>query len=148
MDPKVCGKLLTHHRRGYGVDVGALRDQCPSGRTPEKAPRWDLTGTEGCSGGKVVLWLPGCFQGIRVYIGERSRSVELRGAHEGGGAPTPLGAPSYFVASLNYTPSLLDCICSKKDHPEGFIPFGFYLVFLFCKTQNRQKNRNWHWASG
>ena len=26
MDPKVCGKLLTHHRRGYGVDVEALRD--------------------------------------------------------------------------------------------------------------------------
>ena len=28
---------------------------------------------------------PGCFQGISVYIGERSRSVEPRGAHEGGG---------------------------------------------------------------
>ena len=23
---KVCGKLLTTHRRGYGVDVEALRD--------------------------------------------------------------------------------------------------------------------------
>ena len=42
---------------------------------------------------------PGCFHGIRVYIGERSRSVELRGAHEGGGAPTPLGAPSCPVAA-------------------------------------------------
>ena len=29
----------------------------PSGRSPEKAPRWDLTGTEVCGGGKVVLWL-------------------------------------------------------------------------------------------
>ena len=29
MDPKVCGKLLTHHRRGYGVDVEALRDRFP-----------------------------------------------------------------------------------------------------------------------
>ena len=26
MDPKVPGKLLTVHRRGYGVDVEALRD--------------------------------------------------------------------------------------------------------------------------
>ena len=26
MDPKVYGKLLTTHRRGYGVDVEALRD--------------------------------------------------------------------------------------------------------------------------
>ena len=42
---------------------------------------------------------PGYFQGIRVYIGEGSRSVELRGAHEGGGAPSPLGAPSYLVAA-------------------------------------------------
>ena len=29
MDPKVCGKLLTHHRRGYAVDVEALRDRIP-----------------------------------------------------------------------------------------------------------------------
>ena len=28
----------------------------PSGRTPEKAPRWDLTGTEGCGGGIRFLW--------------------------------------------------------------------------------------------
>ena len=28
---------------------------------------------------------PGCFQGICVYIGERSRSVEQKGAHKGGG---------------------------------------------------------------
>ena len=30
---------------------------------------------------------PGCFRGIWIYIGGRSRSVELRGAHKGGGAP-------------------------------------------------------------
>ena len=68
MDPKVCGKLLTHHRRGYGVDVEALRDRFPSGGAPEKAPRWDLTGTEGCGGGKVVSWLPWKFLGyLRIY---------------------------------------------------------------------------------
>ena len=38
--------------------------QSPSGRMPEKAPRWDLTGTEGCGGGKVVSWLPWMFLGI------------------------------------------------------------------------------------
>ena len=58
MDPKVYGKLLTHHRRGYGVDVEALRDRSPLRRSAEKAPRRDLTGTEGCGGGKVVSWLP------------------------------------------------------------------------------------------
>ena len=29
----------------------------PSGRTPEKAPRWDLTGTEGCGGGIRFSWM-------------------------------------------------------------------------------------------
>ena len=42
---------------------------------------------------------PGCFQGIRVYIGERSRSVELRGPTRVGARLLPLGAPSYFVAA-------------------------------------------------
>ena len=29
MDPKVCGKLLTTHRKGYGVDVEALNGGIP-----------------------------------------------------------------------------------------------------------------------
>ena len=33
MDPKVCGKLLTLHRRGYGVDVEALHDPFPLRRS-------------------------------------------------------------------------------------------------------------------
>ena len=41
---------------------------------------------------------PGCFQGIRLYIGEGSRSVESRGAHDGGGAPRGAGAPPCHVA--------------------------------------------------
>ena len=57
MDPKVCGKLLTLHRRGNGIDVEALHDRIPLGRMPEKGPRWDLMGTKGCGGGKVVSWL-------------------------------------------------------------------------------------------
>ena len=49
-------------------------------------------------------------------------SVELRGAHEGGGrALLPHGRLVEFQTS---TPSLLDCFRSKKDHREGFIPFG------------------------
>ena len=100
MDPKVCGKLLTHHRRGYGVDVEALHDRFPSGGASEKAPRWDLTRTQGCGGGNRVSWCSRMFSGyMSIYIGERSRSVEPRGAHEGGGTPTPLGAPPYLVAA-------------------------------------------------
>ena len=57
MDPKVCGKLLTLHRRGNGVDVEALHDRIPLRQDAEKAPRWDLTGTEGCGGRKVFSWM-------------------------------------------------------------------------------------------
>ncbi|KRY04977.1 hypothetical protein T12_14558, partial [Trichinella patagoniensis] len=39
MDPKVCGKLLTLHRRGYGVDVEALRDRFPLRRSAGKGPK-------------------------------------------------------------------------------------------------------------
>ena len=85
MDPKVWGKLLTHHRRGYGVDVEALCDQSPSGGVPEKAP-------DGISRVQKVAAVelgfcgaPGCLGGTWIYIGGTSTSVEQRRAHEGGG---------------------------------------------------------------
>ena len=81
---------------------------------------------------------PGCFRGIWIYIGGRSRSVEQRGAHEGGGhaqgvwaRPLPRGC---LVDCLTSTLSLLDHVCSKNNAPEGFIPFGFRLIFLFDET--------------
>ena len=39
MDPKVCGKLLTHHRRGYSVDVEALRDRFPLRRSADEGSK-------------------------------------------------------------------------------------------------------------
>ena len=100
MDPKVCGKLLTHHRRGYGVDVEAIRDRSPPLAERRKRPQDGISRVQ-----KVVAvekWFrgsPGCFQGIRVYIGEGTRSGELRGAHEVGGAPYPWGVPSCLMAA-------------------------------------------------
>ena len=100
MDPKVYGKLLTLHRRGYGVDVEALCDRIPSGRTPEKAPRWVLMGTEGCGGGKVVLWLSVIDLGYKsIYWQKKYVGGAMRGPR-GWGAPTPLGASSCLVAAL------------------------------------------------
>ena len=81
----------------------------PSGGAPEK------------SGQKVVAvelgfpGAPGCLGGTWIYIGGRSRSVEQRGAHEGGGraqggrrAPLPRRLPDCL---LTPTPSLLDHVC-------------------------------------
>ena len=43
---------------------------------------------------------PGCFWGIVIYIGKRSRSGEPRGAHEGAGRAEGGGRAPYLVASL------------------------------------------------
>ena len=51
MEPKFCGKLLTHHRRGYGVDVEALRDQCPLRQGARTGLDWFLVATEASGGG-------------------------------------------------------------------------------------------------
>ena len=71
--------------------------------------------------------------------------MEPRGAHEGGERAYPLGCAllprGRLVASLTSTPSLLDCVCSKNDPPEGFIPFGFRLIFLFCETLKYAKKQ-------
>ena len=92
---------------------------------------------------------PACFSGIWVYIEGRSRLVELRGAHEGGGraqggrrASLPRGILVYFLTS---TPSPLDHVCSKNNSPEGFIPFD--IPFL-RNTEIGKKNSNLHWALG
>ena len=39
MDPEVYGKLLTLHRRGYGVDVEALCDRFPLRQIAKKGPK-------------------------------------------------------------------------------------------------------------
>ena len=43
---------------------------------------------------------PGCFRGMSIYIGGRSRLVEQRGAHEGGGRAQGVGAPCLVAATL------------------------------------------------
>ena len=63
----------------------------PSGGAPEKAPRWISRVHKVAAVEIGFRGATGCFRGIWVYIGGRSRPVELRGAHEGGGAPTSPG---------------------------------------------------------
>ena len=70
-----------------------------------------------------------CFRGclwwfgdIWEYIGERIRPGGSQGAHKGGGrALRPCGR---LVAPPTSSPSLLVVFWSKKNHREGFIPFG------------------------
>ena len=85
-------------------------------------------GFRGAPGGLGDTW---------IYIGGRSMSVEHRGAHEGGGRAQGVGTPlprALLDRFLTPTPSLLDHVCSKNNAPEGFIPFGLRLIFLFFET--------------
>ena len=141
MDPQVCAKLLTLHRRGNGVDVEALRDRIPLRRSPEKAPRWDLTGTKGCGGGKMVSWLPWKVLGyLRIYRRKKQVGGVTRGP-QGWGARRASRPCGHLVASLTCTPSPLDVFWSKKNHHESFILFGLHLVFLFCETLKQGKKQ-------
>ena len=70
-----------------------------------------------------------------------------RGTHEG---PTRVGRALLPRGSLvevkTSAPSLLDCFQSKKDHREGFIPFGtpFGIPFL----QNSKIGKKTETATG
>ena len=101
MDPKVCGKLLTTHRRGYGVDVEALHGRFPSGRVLAKAPRWDLTDIEGYGSGNCVSVAPWMFSGyVGLYRRKNYIGGCLRGPRDRGTRP-PLSWPPRLLLDLH-----------------------------------------------
>ena len=80
-------------------------------------------------------------------VGQGSHEGPMRvGARPGGRrASLPHG---HLVSSLTYTPSLLDCFRSKNNSPEGFIPFGLRLIFLFFETLKQGKKQELALGSG
>ena len=72
----------------------------PSGGAPEKAPRWDLLGTEGCGSGIRFSWCPSMFGGyvdiyrMKKYVGGATEGPRGWRARPGG-----VGAPPCLVAS-------------------------------------------------
>ena len=103
MDPKVCGKLLTTHRRGLGDDVEALYGRSPFGGAPAKAPRLDIADTYGCGAGIRFLWCPPMFSGYgsiyrrRKYVGGAMRGPRGWRARLGG-RRAPYLLPSSLIA--------------------------------------------------
>ena len=71
--------------------------------------------------------------------------MRVEGAPRGWARPLPR---AFLVASLTYTPSLLDCFRSKNNSPEGFIPFGLRLIFLFFETLKQGKKQELALGSG
>ena len=64
MDPKICGKLLTTHRKGYGIDVEALRGQFPPLAERRRRLQDGISRIQKVTAVEIVFrWLPGCFRG-------------------------------------------------------------------------------------
>ena len=109
--------------------------ESPSGGMPEKAPRWDLTGTEGCGGGIRFSWtllMVWGYVGIyrrKKYVGGRLRGPGDRGTPRRGGRT--LLSPGRLDCFLTCNTSPLDQVRYKNHALEGFIPFGLRLIFLF-----------------
>ena len=68
--------------------------ESPSSGAPEEAPRWDITGIEGCGGGNSVSWCSWMFSGYigiyrrTKYVGGRPRGPRDRGHALQGGRPS------------------------------------------------------------
>ena len=69
----------------------------PSGGAPAKAPRWDITDTEGYGGGNSFSW---CSSMVPGYVGIYRRKEYVGGHLWGPGdrvRPGGVGAPSYLL---------------------------------------------------
>ena len=99
---------------------------------------WLSVATEASGGGTPDLLCSRMFLGYmeiyrrKKYIRGAMRGPRGWGARPGGRrASLPRGLLDCFLTS---TPSPLDHVCSKNKAPEGFIPFGLRLIFLFSET--------------
>ena len=135
MDHKVYGKLLTTHRRGYGVDVEVLRGRFPLQRSAgegskmgsrryKRLPRWKL----------FFVGSPDVFK-VRMYIGGRVRrwppvGPRRQGARPGGWERPPISWPLRLLLDFHSKSSgsrLFQKACSRRFH-SVWTPFD--ILFL------------------
>ena len=121
-----------------GMMKMATGEGSPSGRVPEQGPDWFLVAIEACGGGTPDLSSPSIVLGyMGIYRRKKSVGGATRGPRDTGhaqGGGRALLSPVLLEASLAWTPSLPDHVRSKNHAPEGFIPFGLRLIFLFFET--------------
>ena len=91
----------------------------PSGGAPEKAPRWDLSGTEGCGGGIRFSWCSWMFGGYvdiyrrKKYVGGATEGPRgWRARPRGVGAPPASWLPPLFLDT--HSKSTGSCLLRKS----------------------------------
>ena len=121
----------------------------PSGGAPEKAPRWDLMGTEGCSGGirflapSLIVW---GYVGIyrrNKYVGGATGSPQGWRARLGGQArPPTLWPPLFFLDVGSKSPGS----CSlRKSSSRRFHSVWTPFDILFLRNSEIGKKQQF-WA--
>ena len=124
----------------------------PSGRAPTKAPRWDLTDTEGYGGGNCFSLAPWMFSGYvgiyrrKKYVGGRPRSPRDRGRALQGGCPPPSWPPRELL-DLHSKSSGSRSFQKSRSQRFHSIWTPFDIPFL-RNTEIGKKNSNTGWASG
>ena len=148
MDPKVCGKLLTTHRRGLGYDVEALHGRFPLRRSAGEGSKMGSRGYRRLRRWK--LFFVGSLDVFRVrgYIYEEEvRRWPPEGPTRQGCTPCRGGRTVHSRGRLGCflacTPSPLDHVRSKNHAPEGFISFGHRLIFLFFEILKYAKKQQY-----
>ena len=68
MDPKVYGKLLTTHRKGYGVDVEALHGRFPLRQSADEGSKMGSRGYRRLRQWKLCFVVLLDVFGVRRYI--------------------------------------------------------------------------------
>ena len=144
MDPQVCGKLLTLHRRGNGVDVEALRDRIPLRQDAGKGPQM------GSHGYRRLRWWRSVFMALLVGFGifENIQEEEIGlCSHEG---PTSVGArPPTLWPSLGFSdlPSKSSrCLLVQEKSSRKFYSVWTLFSIHFLRNSKTRKNRNQHLA--
>ena len=149
MYPKVCGRLLTTHWRGYVVDVESLHGRFPLRRSAVEGSKMGSRGYRRLRRWKLFFVGSLDVFGVRGYIQEEEvgrwpPEGPMRQGDtlcRGGRALHPRGRLGCFLAS---TSSPLDHVRSKNNSPEGFIPFDI----PFLRNTEIGKKNNLHWALG
>ena len=140
MDPQVCGKLLTLHRRGNGVDVEALHDRIPLRQDAGKGPQMGSQQHR-----RLRRWKSGFMSPLEGFgIFENIQAEEIgRQSHEG---PTKVGAhpPSLWLprGSSNLHSKSPGCLLVQEKSSQRFYSIWTLFGTPFLRNSKTRKNRN------
>ena len=146
MDPKVWGKLLTHHRRGYSVDVEALRDWFPLWRSTDEGSKMGSRRYRRLRQWIRFSWCSLMFSGYGSIYRRRKYVGGATGGPRGWGARQAPSWPPRLQLDVHSKSHRLRLF--RKDRPRRFHSFWIPFDIPFLRNIEIGKNSNSGWASG